>query len=177
MAEAAGVSRQTVYDRFGSKAGLMTAMVTRSEELAGLPEHLQDVRSRTDGLEMLRAFLDTVAAVEPLVYPQSRMVYAARLEDRTAAELWNWRMTSRLAGLRMVFERLQAERRLRAGIRSDQAADVAWALTSPHQYEALVIERGWSIRRYRAHLEAAITALLLAEPKSRNRARRAAARL
>lgn len=163
VAAVAKVSRQTVYDRFGSKAGLLTAMIARSEEVAGLPARLAAVRLASDGLAMLRAFLDAVVAIEPQVYPYSRLLHAARLDDPVAADLWNWRLSSRQAGLRVVFERLATEGRLRPGLRSDEATDVAWALTSPHQYEYLVIERGWTVERYRVHLEAALSCLLLRE--------------
>ena len=161
VAAAAGVSRQTVYDRFGSKAGLLRAMISRSEELAGLPERLRNVSAQTDGLSMLRAMLDTAAAVDPKVYAQSRLVYAARLDDPVAADMWNWRLGSRRAGMGAIFKKLAAEGRLRPGIAEEAAADVAWAIASPHQYEYLVVERGWSLKRYRAHLEETITARLI----------------
>ena len=161
VAEAAGVSRQTVYDRFGSKSGLLKEMTARAEELAGLPKRLPAVFTQPDGLAMLRAFLDTVVAVEPKVYPYSRLVDAARIEDPVAADMWQSRLASRRAGLGAVFHTLAGERRLKAGITPDEAADVAWAIASPHQYEYLVIERGWSLRRYRRHLEVTIAARCL----------------
>jgi len=163
VARAAGVTRQTVYDQFGSKSGLLGAMITRSEEQAGLPLRLQNVMSQVDGLLMLRAMLDAIAAVEPVVYPYARLIYAARLDDPVAAEMWKARMTSRRAGMGIVFARLASDGRLRPGIGPEEAAEIAWALTSPPQYEFLVIERGWSIDRYRAHLEATIVARLLTE--------------
>ena len=67
----------------------------------------------------------------------------------------------------MISERLATEGRLRPGMRSDEAKNVAWALTSPHQYEYLVIERGRKVERYRAHVEAAITSLLFREDRHR----------
>lgn len=161
VAESAGVSRQTVYDRFGSKVGLLAAMAARSEEQAGLPEQLQRVRAQPSGMQMLRAMLDAVAAVEPKVYPYSRLVYAARLDDPAAAEIWQARMTSRRMGMRAVFDRLATEDRLQPGITAEEAAEVAWAIASPPQYEFLVIERKWSMERYRAHLERTITRRLL----------------
>jgi len=161
VAVAAGVSRQTVYDRFQNKGGLLRAMVARSEEAAELPLRLQQVVAQTDARRTLMVFLDTLAAVEPLVYPFSRLVYAARIEDPTAAELWEWRIMARYMGLSMVVSRLAAEGRLREGVTTEEATDIAWALTSPHQYEYLVIGRGWSIEQYRAHLERTVTALLL----------------
>lgn len=161
VATAAGVRRQTVYDHFGSKAGLLGAMISRNEEVAGLQRHLQAVVAQVDGMGMLRAMLDAVVAVEPLVYPQSRVVYAARLEDPLAAEMWHARMASRKAGMGLVFGRLASDGRLRAGVKVEEAAEVAWAIASPHQYEYLVIDCGWSLERYRAHLEETITARLL----------------
>jgi AcrR family transcriptional regulator len=161
VASVAGVSRQTVYDQFGSKPGLLRAMVARSEEVAGLPQLLERVRSETRGVAMLRTFLDAVVAVEPQVYPFSRLVYAARLDDPVAAELWEWRLRSRHAGMRAVMERLASEGRLRAGVSVDEATDVAWAVASPHHYEYLVIAQGWDMLRYRAHLEQTIASRLL----------------
>ena len=161
VAQEAGVTRQTVYDQFGSKSGLLGAMIARQEELAGLPNVLQAVMAQVDGLGMLRAMLDAVAAVEPLVYPYSRIVYAARLDDPVAAQMWNARLSSRRAGMGIVFARLASDGRLLPGITVEEAAEVAWAIASPHQYEYLVIERGWTIERYRAHLEATITGRLL----------------
>lgn len=164
VAKEAGVTRQTVYDQFGSKSGLLGAMIARQEELAGLPDVLQTVMAQIDGIGMLRAMLDAVVAVEPLVYPYSRLVYAARLDDPVAAQLWNARLTSRRAGMGIVFARLSSDGRLLRGIGVEEAAEVAWAIASPHQYEYLVIERGWPIDRYRAHLELTITARLLTAP-------------
>lgn len=161
VASVAGVSRQTVYDQFGSKPGLLRAMVARSEELAGLPRLLERVRSETTGTAMLRAFLDAVVAVEPQVYPFSRLVYAARLDDPVATELWEWRLRSRHEGMRRVMERLASEGRLREGVSVEEATDVAWAIASPHQYEYLVIAQGWDLVRYRAHLEQTIASRLL----------------
>jgi AcrR family transcriptional regulator len=161
VAESAGVSRQTVYDRFGSKGGLLKAMIARNEEQAGLPTRLAKVFAQPDGLSMLRSFLDAVVAVEPQVYPQSRLVYAARMSDPAAAEMWRWRLDSRRAGIGRIFDLLAAEGRLRPGVSKEEAADVAWAIASPHQYEYLVVERGWSLRRYRKHLESTIAARLL----------------
>ena len=172
VASAAGVSRQTLYDQFGSKAGLLRAMVTRSELVAGLPRLLERVRAQMDGLAMLRAMLDTVVAVEPQVYPFSRLVHAARLEDAVAAELWEWRMGSRLAGMRGVMARLASEGRLAPGVSVDEAAEVAWAVTSPQQYELLVITRAWDMQRYRTHLERTITSRLLDQGPVAGRMRR-----
>jgi AcrR family transcriptional regulator len=161
VAQAAGVTRQTVYDQFGSKSGLLGAMIARQEEKAGLHELLPSVVSQVDGMAMLRTMLDVVATVEPLVYPYSRLVYAARLDDPVAAQLWEARMASRRGGMAIVFARLASDGRLLEGVGAEEAGEIAWALASPHHYEYLVVDRGWSIERYREHLERTIVSRLL----------------
>ncbi len=172
VAREAGVTRQTVYNTFGSKSGLLGAMVARQEEMAGLPQVLQTVVHEVDGVAMLTAMLDAVVTVEPLVYPYSRLVYAARLEDPVAAQLWQSRMASRRAGMALVFARLASDGSLREGITVEEAAEIAWAIASPHQYEYLVIDRGWRIERYREHLEDTIAARLLKGRPETHRPRR-----
>ncbi|MHB8508624.1 MAG: TetR/AcrR family transcriptional regulator [Candidatus Dormibacteria bacterium] len=161
VAEAAGVTRQTVYNLFGSKAGLLRALVSYVEERAGLPTLLTRVASAPDGRAMLQAMVDTAMVVEPLVSPYSRLVYAARVEDATAAELWKDRMAARRAGMGMVMARLAQDGALRDGVTADEAADVAASLVNPHHYEYLVMDHGWSPERYRKHLEETIQAVLL----------------
>jgi AcrR family transcriptional regulator len=171
VARRARVTRQTVYNIFGSKAGLLAALTAHVEDRAGLPGRIADVMSQTDGLSMLRAMLDAGVSVEPLVLPYSRVVHAARLDDPTAAELWANRMGSRLMGMTMVMNRLHAEGLLREGLSPASAAEIAWALMSPHQYELLVVDRGWGVERYREHLEQLIGCAVLKEaPSSRGRA-------
>lgn len=168
VAEEVGVTRQTVYNQFGSKAGLLRATAAFVEDRAGLPARLSGVFAQTDGLSMLRAMLDTAVAVEPLVRPISRVVHAARIEDETARDLWHNRMNSRLMGMTMVMNRVRADGLLRDDLTPEEAAEIAWSLASPHHYEFLVVDRGWTPKRYRAHLENAISAIVL---NSRSRRR------
>lgn len=172
VAREAGVTRRTVYNQFGSKAGLLRAVSAHVEDAAGLPAHLAKVFAASDGVAMLDAMLDTIVAVEPKVRPLSAVVHAARLEDDTARELWQNRMTSRLMGMTMVMNRLHADGRLKTGLTPEDAAEIAWALTSPHQYELLVIDRGWPPTAYRRHLGELITAAVLRSPEPRRRPRR-----
>jgi len=161
VARRARVTRQTVYNIFGSKAGLLAALTAYVEDRAGLPARVANVMAQTDGLSMLRAMLDAGVTVEPLVLPYSRVVHAARLDDPTAAELWANRMGSRLMGMTMVMNRLQADGLLRDGLSPTAAAEIAWALMSPHHYELLVVDRGWAVERYREHLEALVRCAIL----------------
>jgi hypothetical protein len=50
---------------------------------------------------------------------------------------------------------------LRKGVSRREARDVLWSLNSPELYELLVIQRGWSSRRYGAWVAAALASALL----------------
>ena len=50
---------------------------------------------------------------------------------------------------------------LRAGVSRRQARDVLWTLNSPELYELLVLERGWSARRYGQWVAEQLAAALL----------------
>lgn len=176
VADSAGVTRQTVYNQFGSKAGLLAAVAAHVEEAAGLPRLLMNVTAQTDGMSMLRALLDTVVVVEPLLRPHIRLTYAGRLDDPLVADLWQNRMQSRYMGMLRVMTLLNKEGKVRPELSVEEATDVAWSLMSPHHFEYLVIERGWPIARYRTHLEDAITQLLLKLVRARSRKTRVATR-
>ncbi len=50
---------------------------------------------------------------------------------------------------------------LKDGLDATTAADVMYALVSPHIHQLLRRHRGWSLRRYRTWLEATLTRELL----------------
>ncbi|MDB4949864.1 MAG: TetR/AcrR family transcriptional regulator [Gemmatimonadetes bacterium] len=60
VARAAGVARMTVYYQFGSRQGLMEAMMEAVRE-RGRGERLAEALERADGLEALDAFIPAVA--------------------------------------------------------------------------------------------------------------------
>jgi hypothetical protein len=64
-------------------------------------------------------------------------------------------------GMNMVMNRLRADGALRDDRTPEEAAEIAWALASPHHYEFLVIDRQWPPERFRAHLEDVIAAAVL----------------
>lgn len=163
VAETAGVSRQAVYDKFGSKGGLLRAMVERGEENLGIFAAMARVAAEPDGLQKLTILCDLSRVSEPGVAPFVRVMYAARLHDETAAELLNDRLSARYMGMAHVVERLHSEGRLRAGMTVETGTDILWSILNPLHYDNLVVSRGWTIDDYRAHIEVMARAGLLGE--------------
>ncbi|MFN2583046.1 MAG: TetR/AcrR family transcriptional regulator [Candidatus Dormibacteria bacterium] len=164
VSAAAGVSRQALYDKFGSKGGLLRAMTERVEERLGIYRTVGAVASIPDGLEKLAALCNLSRVSEPGVAPFVRVVYAARLDDPTAAELWNDRMSARYIAFRHVVTRLAEEGRLRPGLTITRATDMLWSILNPLHFDNLVTSRGWTLDEYREHIEVMARAALLGEP-------------
>lgn len=75
-------------------------------------------------------------------------VEAASTADPEVGALWESLQTQRLAGSRMVAERLAGKAALREGYDADAVTDVLWSVGSPMVYRKTVGERGWTPERY-----------------------------
>ena len=153
VAAAAGVSRQSIYLHFGSKAQLMLALVARVDEEAGLPELAEAVDRAPSALAALDRFVELVATLTPRVYRTAAVLEAARRDAPDAEAAWRDRMESRRRRCRRIVGRLAEEGRLAPGWSQDEAADFLWAATGLRVWEDLVAERGWSAERFRARLQ------------------------
>jgi len=151
IAEAAGVSRQTVYLAFGSRAGLLTEMARnmdqQSDHVARLVAAAQSAASGpTEFQRYLEIWLDYL----PMIYPVGILLDAAALTDPEAAAAWNDRMKhSLLAGLKRVLAGLDARGETAPGIGPDEAAELIWSLVHPATWRLLVVECGWTPERFR----------------------------
>lgn len=162
VAREAGFSRQAVYLHFGSRAGLLVALVEHVDRTAGIEARVAAVLAAPDGPEMLRRFIHFHAEFNPHVHAAGNAIAHARHRDPDAAAAWESRTQGRLAGCRELVRRLVAEGRLAAGWTAEEAADLAWALTALDTWHALVMERGWTSAQYEQHLHRVLRSALLA---------------
>lgn len=164
VAAEAGVSRQSVYEHFGSRAGLLLALVDFVDESEGIGEHVRPVREAVDGVDALERFVAAVAAMTPRIHAVARAIHRERERDPAAAAAWDDRMRRRRADIRRIVERLREEGRLAPEWSVPSATDWIWAVTGVPAWEQLAIESGWSPRRYRTHVTAALRGALLTAP-------------
>jgi AcrR family transcriptional regulator len=152
VAAAAGVTRRTIYLHFGGKADLLFAVADEAESRAGLPRLLEKLRDARTPEEILERLADIQVQYVPLTYEAVRLVHAARREEPAADKVWRSRMRRRLATFRPLVARIQKQGRLNPSLKPDDAAMLFLVLTSPHMYEYLVVDGGWSLKRYRTHI-------------------------
>ncbi len=165
IAESAGVSVETVYATFGSKAALFAALGGRNLQAAirrAVPGG--DLRALIDGRD-LEAQLTVFGQAAPAIMgPNWAIMEALRVGGATDAELaaaYRTGSEGRRGWMRGFAEAWSAMDRLRPGLDVEAASDVLWAITAPDVYRLLVVEAGWSQERYAAWLTEAARALVL----------------
>jgi AcrR family transcriptional regulator len=145
VAQRADVARGTVYHRFGSKIGLLEAVVRDFEQRAGL-ESLVRLTERAPTDRLLRDVITAGCrywATDPTLV---RKVIAVAATDADAAQLLAGHDAGRLQLLNHIVERLATNQRLQTAPTRKSAVDALWLLTSFAAYDELTNGRGLSTR-------------------------------
>jgi hypothetical protein len=78
--------------------------------------------------------------------------------------VWQQLQTERLSGMAAFAADLVGTGQVRDDVSADAARDLLWTMTSVAIYELLVLDRGWTLDRYRQFLADAILAALVRPP-------------
>jgi AcrR family transcriptional regulator len=150
IATSCGVSVEYVYKRFGGKAGLVRAVVTRALDGTGSEsaESRSDALSADEPLTLIRGWGRLSAEVSPLVAPVLLLVRAAADQDTKVASLADELDSSRRRRMSANARRLAKAGHLRDGIAVKHATDVLWTFSSPELYDLLVVRRGWTADQF-----------------------------
>ncbi len=167
VARAANVSPETIYKAFSSKGALLGAVVRAAirGDAAETPfregPEIEAIRREPDPGRQLEMYGAIVAAINLRLASLDRMMReAAPAEPDIAHELERLR-TDRLDGMTEFAALLAGRGHLRAGVSRQEARDVLWSLNSPELYDLMVLERGWSPRRYGRWIGSVLRAMLL----------------
>jgi AcrR family transcriptional regulator len=168
LAAAAGVSLQTLYNAFGSKFGIFSALMDviivgdhEAVPLSGRPE-IRALEATDDASAMVEALVRATTPVLgrlSIIYPTLR---AAAASDPQVAEA-HQRFThdARYADLRPFGRRLADLGALPAHLTPEQATDILWAVLSPDVYDLLTAHRGWSADDFQSWATRTLIATLL----------------
>jgi AcrR family transcriptional regulator len=167
IARAAGVSAETVYKAFKTKAALVktaydVALVGDDEPvpLAERPE-MQALVADPDPVSKLQRYAGIARALGERIGPLVGVLLAgARGGDPDLEEFAATIDRERLFGATAIVGHLADFGGLRDGLDRDQARDTVWTLISPDVYRLLVVERGWSHDTYEHWLGDALVAAL-----------------
>ena len=167
VAERAGVSAESIYKGFGTKAALAKAVFDLV--IAGDDEPVpvwrrseaDAIRAEPDIRRKIMLYSRGLAARQQRSAKVQILIRDGGHTDQTLTVLWQQLLAERLTGMTMLGRHLIESGQLREGIELDEVRDVLWTYTAVELYELLVVERGWPLDRYADWIGQAITAALV----------------
>jgi AcrR family transcriptional regulator len=162
VAERAGVSAESIYKGFGTKAALAKAVfdfvIVGDDEpmpMAERPE-TRAIQAEPDVRRKIQLYVDGLAQRQERSARVQILIRDGRHHDEALRETWQSLLDERLTGMTMFARHLVDSGQLRDGITVDEVADVLWTYIAVELYELLVLHREWPLNRYAAWLGRAI---------------------
>jgi TetR/AcrR family transcriptional regulator, regulator of cefoperazone and chloramphenicol sensitivity len=171
IAEEAGVSVQTLYSAFGSKQGILMALVDLAREQTGGLQTWALIERSEDPLEIVSLAARLRRQILELCGDIVTTLREGAAGDPDAAAVHEEGQRRTREGITHMCARLQALGALRPGLARQRAVDQVAALFSAEIYEELAGRSGWSPDEYEQWLfERLRDVLLEADLKPRSSA-------
>ncbi len=154
VARRAGVSKESVYQRFGSKAALVKEVLDVAIAGDDAPVPVADrpeitrIREEPDVAEKLRLYARGAAHRARRSAKVQLALRDGAGSDRVVDEIWRTLQAERLAGMAMFAANLVSAGGLREGLGVEHVRDVLWTCVSVEVYDLFVHQRGWSVEAY-----------------------------
>ena len=167
IASEAGVAVDTVYAGFGSKRGLLSALmdarVGGDDEPVDLLERSgpQAVRREPDQRRQVQAFAKDITSIIERARPVDDIMRGAAAVDSEIAALRARIQEQRFQNMLKFVSWIEANGPLGGGMSREPAAAIVWSLTSPEMHRLLRVDRGWTVERYTGWLADTLTLTLL----------------
>ena len=167
IAEAAHVSRRTVFNSVGGKVALLKlaldwAIVGDDEPIPLIDRPaIKAILAEPDPRKALLLWVQSVTDTAARTAPLGEVLIAAADIDPAAAELLAEASRNRMLGATLFIRYLASLDGLAAGLTEQHAAELCWALTDGHLYRLLVAQRGWSTADFNRRLYNSLAAALL----------------
>ena len=161
IAAAAGISRQAVHQHFGTRGGLLLALVRRADERLEIKEKFDAALAQSDPQKRFKHTLDAWLDFVPEIYPVANDLIRLRATDPEAAAAWEDRMSDLRAWLLTLMLSLKNDRALKEGWSPEAASAFFWAQSSVQLWGLLIKECGWSEQALRKRLHQTLTTTLV----------------
>jgi AcrR family transcriptional regulator len=163
VAQRAGVSAESIYKGFGTKAALAKAVfdfvLAGDDEPVPMAERPEShaIQAEPDVRRKIQLYVDGLAQRQERSARVQILIRDGRHHDETLRETWQTLLDERLVGMTMFGRHLVDSGQLRDGITVDEVADVLWTYIAVELYELLVLHREWPLSRYAAWIARAIS--------------------
>jgi AcrR family transcriptional regulator len=157
----ADVPEPTIYRLFSSKVGILKELLDVSiagdDEPVAVADRIgvASLLDEPDIHKLLSGFAAIVTQINERTTDLYNVLSRAAASDAEAAVLLGALRKQRDGGQERIVHALHRAKRLRAGLKAREAADIVHALMSPEVYRLLVTDRSWSpeqVQRWAAQL-------------------------
>jgi AcrR family transcriptional regulator len=165
IASEAGVSVETIYKAFGNKAGLLKAVfdvaVAGDDEPVAMADRdfIARIEAEPEARTKIEMYVAHLCESVPRAAPVQLLARDAGAADADAAGVYAQTRAEMLHGMTLFARNLHQTGQLK--VSAHEARDVLWTYFGAEVYELLVLERGWSTKRYGRFLAEAVTAALV----------------
>lgn len=167
VGSAAGVSRQTVYVQFGTRAGLLVHMVRERDEANPRGERAAAAIALPDPVDALVRLTRELAGWWREIHPVAQALYAAALNDEAARAAWEDRMRHLRAFTAKVVQRLDEAGVLASEWDAPHASEWLATQLNPLNWVLLVEDSGWAQGLYEERMVTIVRQVLVEPAKTR----------
>ena len=167
ISERSGVPSATTYRLFNGKVGILGAVLDvsiggddRDIAVQDRPAVVTSL-AEPDPNAVIAGVVAVTAGINRRGNALFHMLAAAAGSDDSVAQLLSAVTEQRRRGQRQLTRALARRHALRDGLSEPRAADIVYALLAPEMYRLLVVDRGWSSRRYQQWLRTTLHDQLL----------------
>lgn len=166
IARQAGVSAESIYKGFGTKAALAKAVfdvvIAGDDEPVPVAEReaAQAMRVEPNVRRKIAMYAQGMAERQARSARVQILIRDGRHVDDALIPIWAKLNEEGQVGMTMLGRHLLESGQLRKGIRLDEVRDVLWNYLAIDTYERLVLTQGWALDRYAQWLTRAITSAL-----------------
>ncbi|MBL4640019.1 MAG: TetR/AcrR family transcriptional regulator [Kordiimonadaceae bacterium] len=161
IAAAVGMTRQSIYVHFGSRGGLLIALVRRADDRFDIWGGVERAILELDPTKRLDACLRAWYEFVPKIHPVAKDLISLRASDPDAAGAWIDRMEDlRDFHLRLI-ETIAADGALADGWTIEDAADFVWGISSVQMWDLFIKDRKWSEEKATVMIRKTIATTLL----------------
>jgi AcrR family transcriptional regulator len=151
VANAAGLTRQTLHLYFRTRADLLIAVTHYLDDLHSSDERLAKSRIASGGIERLEAYVDAWVSYIPEIFGVARALLL--MNDPDADSAWASRMQDMWEGCEAAIRALSTDGNLNPDYSTQEASDLLWTLLSVRNWEHLRHDRGWTQQTYLCHIQ------------------------
>ena len=162
IAAEAGVAAPTVYAAYGSKSGILQALMTRAAFNTTYENVVREALESDDPVTRLRFAARIARGIFDSLRSEAEVLRGA---TAIAPDFIRERERIRYERQAGVVQVLDQKGALRTGLTVSMARDILWTLTSYDIYRRLVVERRWTADQYERWLGDTLIATLVGPGK------------